>query len=146
MVQSIQCISGGSFHCQSSFAYHFNIDTPPLPPCIIMLFVLIAVMLGFSFIQYTNTWLSHEAFFIIRDIDITTSTGDRLRNLMGSRNKEQAGGQCVRSSDEGKGGGGVKGRGGGGIVTTEHAEVSLEAAVRLFMCWGGSFWCQTVGQ
>ena len=51
VVQSIQCISGGSFHCQSSFAYHFNIDTPPLPPCIIMLFVLIAVMLGFSFIQ-----------------------------------------------------------------------------------------------
>ena len=38
--------------------------------CIVMLFVLITIMLGFSFIQYTNTWLSHEAFFITRDIDI----------------------------------------------------------------------------
>ena len=32
--------------------------------------VLITIMLGFSFIQYTNTWLSHKAFFITRDIDI----------------------------------------------------------------------------
>ena len=39
--------------------------------CIVMLFVLITIMLGFSFIQYTNTWLSHQAFFInTRDIDI----------------------------------------------------------------------------
>ena len=38
--------------------------------CIVMLFVLITIMLGFSFIQYTNTWLSHKAFFITRDIDI----------------------------------------------------------------------------
>ena len=38
--------------------------------CIVMLFVLIPIMLGFSFIQYTNTWLSHKAFFITRDIDI----------------------------------------------------------------------------
>ncbi len=37
---------------------------------IVMLFVLITIMLGFSFIQYTNTWLSHKAFFITRDIDI----------------------------------------------------------------------------
>ena len=36
----------------------------------VMLFVLITIMLGFSFIQYTNTWLSHKAFFITRDIDI----------------------------------------------------------------------------
>ena len=108
MVQSIQCISGGSFHCQSNFAYHFNIDTPPLPPCIIMLFVLITIMLGFSFIQYTNTWLSHKAFFSTGDIDITTSTEDRLRNVMGSRNKEQVVGQCVRSSEERR-----KGEGGG---------------------------------
>ena len=61
-------------------------------------------MLGFSFIQYTNTWLSHKAFFITGDIDITTSTEDRLRNVMGSRNKEQVVGQCVRSSEEGGGG------------------------------------------
>ena len=123
MVQSIQCISGGSFHCQSNFAYHFNIDTPLLPPCIIMLFVLITIMLGFSFIQYTNTWLSHKAFFITGDVDITTSTEDRLRNVMGSRNKEQVVGQCVRSSE---GGGGR-----GGIITTDHTKVSLEAAVSL---------------
>ena len=38
--------------------------------CIEMLSVLITVMFGFSFIQYTNTWLSHKAFFITRDIDI----------------------------------------------------------------------------
>ena len=38
--------------------------------CIVMLFVLITIMLGFSFIQYTNTWRSHKAFFITRDIDI----------------------------------------------------------------------------
>ena len=39
--------------------------------CTVMLFVLITIMLGFSFIQYTNTWLSHQAFFInTRDIDI----------------------------------------------------------------------------
>ena len=38
--------------------------------CIVKLFVLITIMLGFSFIQYTNTWLSHKAFFITRDIDI----------------------------------------------------------------------------
>ena len=38
--------------------------------CIVMLFVLITIMLGFSFNQYTNTWLSHKAFFITRDIDI----------------------------------------------------------------------------
>ena len=38
--------------------------------CIVILFVLITIMLGFSFIQYTNTWLSHKAFFITRDIDI----------------------------------------------------------------------------
>ena len=39
-------------------------------PVYCMLFVLITIMLGFSFIQYTNTWLSHKAFFITRDIDI----------------------------------------------------------------------------
>ena len=38
--------------------------------CSVMLFVLITIMLGFSFIQYTNAWLSHKAFFITRDIDI----------------------------------------------------------------------------
>ena len=61
---------------------------------------------------------------------------------MGSRNKEQEAGQCVRSSKEG-------GRGGGGLwdlVTTDHTNVSLEAAIRLFMCWGGSVRFQTVGQ
>ena len=62
---------------------------------------------------------------------------------MGSRNKEQVAGQCVRSSEE-------RGRGGRGwlwdIVTTDHTDVSLEAAIRLFMCWGGSVRFQTVGQ
>ena len=33
-----------------------------------------------------------------------------------------------------------------GIVTTDHTNVSLEAAIRLFMCWGGSVQFQTVGQ
>ena len=51
---------------------------------------------------------------------------------MGSRNKDQVGGQCVRSSEE-------RGRGWlWGMVTTDHTNVSLEAAIRLFMCWGGS--------
>ena len=51
---------------------------------------------------------------------------------MGSRNKEQVAGQCVRSSEE-------RGRGWlWGIVTTDHTNVSLEAAIKLFMCWGGS--------
>ena len=45
-------------------------ETAIAPSCIVMLFVLITIMLGFSFIQYTNTWLSHKAFFITRDIDI----------------------------------------------------------------------------
>ena len=62
---------------------------------------------------------------------------------MGSRNKEQVAGQCVRSSEE-------KGKGGRGwlwgTVTTDHTNVSLEAAIRLFMCWGGSVGFQTVGQ
>ena len=62
---------------------------------------------------------------------------------MGSRNKEQVAGQCVRNSEE-------RGRGGRewlwGIVTTDHTHVSLEAAIRLFMCWGGSIGFQTVGQ
>ena len=40
------------------------------PDCIVMLFVLMSIIWGFSFIQYTNTWLSHKAFFITRDIDI----------------------------------------------------------------------------
>ena len=47
---------------------------------------------------------------------------------MGSRNKEEVAGQCV------------------GTVTTDHTDVSLEAAIRLFMCWGGSVRYQTVGQ
>ena len=43
-----------------------------------------------------------------------------------------------------------RGEGGKGValghVTTDHANVSLEAAIRLFMCWGGSVQFQTVGQ
>ena len=59
---------------------------------------------------------------------------------MGSMNKEQVAGQCVRNSEE-------RGRGWlWGIVTTDHSHVSLEAAIRLFMCWGGSVRFQTVGQ
>ena len=59
---------------------------------------------------------------------------------MSSRNKEQVPGQCVRSSEE-------RGREWPwGIVTTDHTDVSLEAAIRLFMCWGGSIRFQTVGQ
>ena len=59
---------------------------------------------------------------------------------MGSRNKEQVAGQCVRNSEE-------RGREWlWGMVTTDHTNVSLEAAIRLFMCWGGSVQFQTVGQ
>ena len=46
-----------------------NCETPNTG-CIVMLFVWITIMLGFSFIQYTNTWLSHKAFFITRDMEI----------------------------------------------------------------------------
>ena len=63
--------------------------------------------------------------------------------MVGSRNKEQVAGQCVRSSEE-------RGRGGRGwvlgIIITDHTNVSLEAAIRLFRCWGGSVRFQTVGQ
>ena len=62
---------------------------------------------------------------------------------MGSRNKEQVAGQRVRNSEE-------RGWGGKGValghLTTDHTHVSLEAAIRLFMCWGGSIGFQTVGQ
>ena len=59
---------------------------------------------------------------------------------MGSRNKEQVSGQCVRNGEE-------RGREWlWGILTTDHTRVSLETATRLFMCWGGSVQFQTVGQ
>ena len=52
-------------------------------------------------------------------------------------------GQCVRNSEErGRG----EGSGSGACHYTDHANVSLEAAIRLFMCWGGSVQFQTVGQ
>ena len=31
-------------------------------------------------------------------------------------------------------------------VTTDNTNVSLEAVIRLFLCWGGSVWFQSVGQ
>ena len=60
---------------------------------------------------------------------------------MGSRNKEQVAGQCVRNSEE-RGRGEGSGSGASSLLTT----LSLEAAIRLFMCWGGSVRFQTVGQ
>ena len=81
-----------------------------------MLFVLIT-MFRFSFIQYTNTWLTHKAIFITRDrdiYDITTSTGDRGIRDGKQEQRTKCRDQCVRSSKErervvGWGGGGRKG-------------------------------------
>ena len=48
--------------------------------------------------------------------------------MMGSRNKEEVAGQCVRSSE-------VRGREWlWGTVTTDHTNVSLEAAMQLSAC------------
>ena len=72
---------------------------------------------------------------------------------MGSRNKGASAETSVwEAVKSGKGGGAQGGGGAGrewlwGIPTTDHTNVSLEAAIwGVFMCWGGSVRFQTVEQ